>query len=279
MPPLSSRVSHHRYAALVDISIPAGTLGLFIEWITKALFLDSYRFSHAEHLKCFQAGKNFHELGDFFEFDIHLECDHVSNATVPTSFLILRNRSGQAFNRVELLVEANGGYVKYQDFTTLIAVGDIPLVVYLPRIPLKEIELTSTKRIITPYRDVTVMVFVHDDSIPECKSKAKSQAISPTYTEFLNSSWDEKWGTVWNLDYIESCKADLRNKLKFYLVSRNRWPMAGESRSLFFRTYKLLRLLVGAPLFSVLSRSWVISLIFWVPIFVRCQKLEPSTDG
>lgn len=263
---------------MLDISIPAGTLGLFTERITKFLFLASYEISHAEHLKRFQAGKHLDELGEFFEFDVHLECDYVSNATVPTSFLILRNRSGQTFNRVELLVEANGEYVKYQDFTTLVAVGEIPLVVYLPRIPLKEIEFTNTNRIILPYRDVTVTVFVHDDSIPEYKSKAKSRAIRPTYTEFLNSSWDKKWGTVWNLDYIESCKTDLRHKLQFYLVSRNKWPMKGESRSSLFRIYKLLRLLVGAPLFSILSRNWAISLTFWLPIFVRYRKLEPRID-
>ena len=264
---------------MVDISIPAGTLTLFAERITKYLFLASYQVSHEEHLKRFQAGKRFDELGEFFEFDIHLECDHVSNATVPTSFLILRNRSGRTFSRIELLVEANGGYVKYKDFTTLIAVSETPLVVYLPRIPLKEIEFTNTNRIVTPYNNVTVTVFIRDDSIPEYQSKAASLPISPTYTEFLNSSWDKKWGTVWNLDYIKSCKTDLRHKLQFYLVNRNQWPMAGESRSPFFRIYKLLRLLVGGPVFRALSRDWVISTIFWLPIFVGIRKLEPRTDG
>ena len=143
--------------------------------------------SHDEHLKRFQAGKRFSELGEFFEFDIHLECDHVSNATIPTSFLILRNRSGRTFSRVELLVEANGEYVKYQDFTTLTAVGEIPLVVYLPRIPLKKIEFTNANRIITPYHDVTVTVSIRDDnSIPEHKVKASSLPISPTSVSYTH---------------------------------------------------------------------------------------------
>lgn len=265
---------------MIDISLPAGTLGLFTEKITKCLFFASYQVSHEEHLKRFQAGKRFRELGEFFEFDIHLECDHVSNATVPTSFLILRNRSGRTFSRIELLVEANGGYVKYQDFTTLIAVGETPLVVYLPRIPLKEIEFTNTNRIVTPYHDVTVTISIRDDdSIPEHKAKVTSFPISPTYTEFLNSSWDKKWGTVWNLDYIESCKTDLRHKLLFYLVRRNQWPMDGEPNSFLFRVYKLFRLLVGLPLFRIFSSDWFISAIFWLPIFVHYRKLEPRTDG
>jgi len=264
---------------LVDISIPAGTLGLLSDKLTKFLFLAAYQVSHQEHLKRFQAGKHFDELGEFFEFDIHLECDHISNATVPTSFLILRNRSGQTFERVELLVEADGGYVKYQDFTTLISVGETPLVVYLPRIPLKEIEFTSSNRIVTPYDKVTVTVLIHDSAVPEHKAKATSWPINPTYTEFLNSSWDEKWGAVWNLDHIESCKTTLRHKLQFYLVTRNRWPVEGEPSNRIYRMYKVLRLLLGMPLFRILSHEWIVATIFWLPIFVRYRKLDPRNDS
>jgi len=264
---------------LIDISIPAGTLGLLTDRATKFLFLTPYQVSHQEHLKRFQPGKRFDELGEFFEFDIHLECDHISNATVPTSFLILRNRSTQTFERVELLVEADGGYVKYQDFTTLVNVGETALVVYLPRIPLKEIEFTSRNRIVTPYDKVTVSLHIRDSAVPEYKAKATSRSISPSYTEFLNSSWNEKWGTVWNLDYIESRKTDLRHELQFYLVTRNRWPVAGESSSRIYRMYKVLRLLLGMPLFRILSHEWVVSAIFWLPIFVRYRKLKPRNDG
>lgn len=122
---------------MVDVSIPAGTLGLLLDPITKFLFLDSYRVSHEEHLKRFQAGKSFDELGRFFEFDIHLECNYLSNSTVPMSFIIIRNKSDKKFSRVELLVEADAGYVKYQDFTTLIDIERTPLVVNLPKFPLK----------------------------------------------------------------------------------------------------------------------------------------------
>lgn len=265
---------------MIDISLPVGTLGLFTETITKYLFLASYQVSHDEHLKRTQAGKRFRELGEFFEFDIHLECDHVSNATVPTSFLILRNRSGQTFNRIELLVEANAGRVKYQDFTTLIAFGETPLVVYLPRIPLKEIEFTDANRIVTSYHDVTVSISIcNEGSIPEYKVKATSLPISPTYTEFLNSLWDKKWGTIWNLDYIKSRKTDLRDKLLFYLVRRNQWPMDGEPSNVVFRAYKIFRLLLGLPLFRILNHDWFISAIFWLPIFVHYRKLEPRTDA
>lgn len=268
---------------MVDISIPAGTLGLFTDRVTKFLFLASYQVSHQEHLKRFQAGKRFDELGEFFEFDIRLECDHISNATVPASFIILRNRSTQTFERVELLVEADAGYVKYQDFTTLIAVGETPLVVNLSRIPLKEIEFTSQNKIITPYNQVTVTLYIRDCTIPEYQAKATSRPFHPSYTEFLNSSWDKKWGTMWNLDYIESCKTDVRYKLQYYLVTRNRGSVAGESSSRIYHIYKIVRLLFGIPLVRVLRdewvvHEWVVSAIFWLPIFIRYRKLEPRNN-
>lgn len=263
---------------MVDISLPAGTLGLLIDPITKHLFLNSYQVSHEEHLKRFQIGRRFDSLGRFFEFDIHLECNHISNSTVPMSFLILRNTSDRTFRRVELIVEADAGYVKYQDFNTLVDIGKTPLVVYLPRIPLKEIELTHDNKIITTYKNVVVKVEILDESLSGNESTGESYPISPTYTEFLNSRWERKWDTFWNLDYIESCKTDLRHKLQYYLVTRNKWPVAGEPRNIFYQIYKAVRLLVSVPLYRILSYERVIAVLFWAPIFLG-KELKPREDS
>jgi hypothetical protein len=264
---------------LVDVSIPAGTLGLLIDPITKFLFLNTYKISHEEHLKRFRTGKRFDELGRFFEFDIHLECNYLSNSTIPMSFIIIRNKSEKKFSRVELLVEADAGYVKYQDFTTLIDIESTPLVVNLPRIPLKEIEFTSNNHIVTTYKDIRIKIKIIDDSINEYDASAESYAINPSYTEFLNSSWDKKWESMWNLDYIESNKNEIRHKLQYHLITRNKWPISGESTNIFYQSYKILRLLVGMPLFKVLSNKYVIATIFWVPIFTRLKKLSPREEG
>lgn len=264
---------------MIDVSIPAGTLGLLFDPITKFLFLDSYRVSHEEHVKRFQTGKCFDELGIFFEFDIHLECNYLSNSTVPMSFIILRNKSDKKFSRVELLVEADAGYVKYQDFTTLVDIESTPLVVNLPRIPLKEIEFTSNNRIVTTYKNVRVKIKIIDDSVSEYDSSAESYEISPSYTEFLNSRWDKKWEFVWNLDFIESSKTDLKHKFQFYLITRNKWPISGEPKNIFYQLYKVIRLLVGMPLFKILSNKYVLPIMFWVPIFLRLKKLAPREEG
>lgn len=265
---------------MVDVSIPAGTLGLLLDPITKFLFLDSYRVSHEEHLKHTRLGKRFGELGSFFEFDIHLECNYLSNSTVPMSFIILRNKSENKFSRAELLVEADAGHVKYQDFTTLIDLDSIPRVVSLPSIPLKEVEFTDSNDIVTSYNNVRVKIKIIDDKIiSEEESSAESCAISPTYTEFLNSNWDKKWGVVWNLDYIERCKTILKSKLEYYFITRNSWPVVGEPDSTFYQVYKLARLLFGIPLFKFLSNKYVLLTLFWVPIFMRLKKLTPRRQG
>ena len=79
---------------------------------------------------------------------------------------------------------------------------------------------------------------ISDNSLSEYEAKAESPRLSPTYSEFLNSRWKRKWDVVWNLDYIESCKTDLKIKLKYYLVTRNEWPVAVEPRNALFRRYK-----------------------------------------
>jgi hypothetical protein len=260
---------------LVDISLPAGSIGLLIKPITKFLFLDSYETSHKEHLKRFAPGKHFSELGSFFEFSTHLECNHISNATNPMSFLILRNTTEKLFQRIELLVEADAGYVKYQDFSILVDVGKTPLVVNLPKIPLKDIELTNNNRIITTYNKVRVKILILDKSIKEYESKAESYPITPSYTEFLNSRWDKKWDLAWNLDYIESQKTAIRHSFKFYFLTRNKWHCEGQPRNLFYQLYKALRLIVGIPLYKVFSHEKVVTTLFWLPIFLRIKKLKP----
>jgi hypothetical protein len=257
------------------VSLPAGALGVLLDPITKFLFLDSYRVSHNEHINRFQIGKRFDELGEFFEFDIHLECNYLSNSTVPMSFIILRNKSSREFSRIELLVEADAGYVKYQDFSVLKNVGDIPLAVNLPRIPLREVELTSNNRILMTYEKVQVELNIIDDSLEASRCFAKSRIISPSYTEFLNSSWDKKWDFVWNLDYIESKKRELRDKLYYYLAGRYKWPVFGEPKNVFFMVYKRFRFIVGVPLFKAVGNRRVLAILFWLPIFLRLKKLRP----
>lgn len=264
---------------MVDISLPAGTLTLFTDSITKFLFLESYEVSHQRYLKHFQAGKHFVKLGRFFEFDIHLECNHLTNETIPTSFLILHNISSQVFERVELLVEADAGFVKYQDFTTLISVGKTPLVVYLPRIPLKDIEVRGGNNIVTSYKNVTVAVQIQDGDIAKHEAKAKSLPFTPTYTEFLNSRWSKRWGSNWNIDYIVECKKTLREKLRYHLVIRNSWVVDYQKSSCFNRMFKYIKSVIGLAIFRILIHEWIIATIFWVPIFVRCRKLESSKEA
>ncbi len=262
---------------MVEVTIPAGTLGLFADSITKFLFLDSYKVSHDKHLKRFSAGQTFQDIGIFFEFDIFLECNYISNSTVPMSFIIIKNKSKKLFKKVDLFVEADADYVKFQDYTRLVDLGETPLIIYLPKIPLKEVKFTNDNKINTPYSRVKVKLEIFDESLTESEAISESRAITPSYTEFLNSRWDKKWGAVWNLDYIESSKRDLKNLIKYHLISKHRSFIFYNAKNKITQIIRLPVLLFGSLLFKVLSYPRFISIIFWVPIFFRLKKLSPKS--
>lgn len=258
---------------MFEVTIPAGMFSWLIDPITKFLFFDSYNASHIAYSKRLATRRKFKDLGSLFEYDIHLECDHISNSTVPMSVLLIKNKSDLKFSRVEILVEACAGYAKYQDFTTLIDVTDVPLIILLPRIPLKEMHFTDDFRIVTPYQHAVIKLNILDDNVSSVQSEAMSQYIYPSYTEFLNSHWDRKWEQVWNLDFIEGKKEDLRVTWKYYLVTRTMFPITEESTSIFVNTLNKILAYVGVPIFKLMDRRWIVNTLFWTPIFLRLRRL------
>lgn len=265
---------------MFDIALPAGSLGLLANPITKFLFYKSYEISHQEYLRRNQIGQRFENIGKYFSFDIHLESDYISNATIPISSLVLRNISEKKFKRIELIVKAEADYAAFQDFTTLFDVDDKQLVINLPRIPLKQLDITKDHKIIRTYNKVQVKIRIIDDpSITQNDAESESLPIHPSYTEFLNSRWDKKWDAVWNLDFIESLKDDIHVKLRYYLITRNRYRVAGEPNTRIYNLYKFARRQISRPVYWLIGRDRVVTVIFWMPIFLRLKKLTPRSPN
>jgi hypothetical protein len=128
------------------------------------------------------------------------------------------------------------------------------------------------------YDHARVELTIVDDSLPPHQTKGLSRRISPSYTEFLNSRWEKKWDTMWNLDYIELKKCDLKERLQYSLVTKHRWPVAGESTALSHLVWKACCLRLGRPLFALLKHDRVISTLFWMPIFIRVRKLKAPPE-
>jgi len=242
------------------------------------MFLPAYMASHAAYIERSCIGKPWKKLGDHFEFDIHLESNFLSNETSPTSCLFLRNLSGKEFSSVEILVTAEAAYGRYQDLAVLRDVGEIPEIVKLPRIPLKEVEITEDGKLHTIYKEVTVQLWVLASPCGPALEHLKFPPFRPSYTEFLNSTWVKKWDTVWNLDYIESLKRRMREKMMWFFITRNRHNVYGEPRSLLYRAYKLLRLSCGIPLYGLLSHKFILPIFFWTPVVLRFKNLEKTIE-
>ena len=266
---------------MIHPALPIGIIQPLTDRIKKFLFLKTFTISHNEYLKRRMADKKLYPLGNFFEFKLFLENEYFSNLNNPMSYLTLKNISDRSFSRIELSVEASSRDldVKFSDFTALFNVGRTSYMIILPKIPLKSFDFTEENRLIRIYDTIRIKIFIYDNSVSENNAIAESLPINIIYNEFLNSRWDKKWGLIWNLDYIESCKHNIKQKLEYYLISRNKFPILSEPTNLFFQYYKFLRLLIGHPLFKILSKQHVISALFWLPIFLRLKKLKGRESG
>ena len=100
--------------------------------------------------------------------------------------------------------------------------------------------------------------------------------MSPTYTELLNSKWDEKWGYIWNPDYIERTKSEMVAYIQFHLATQKYYPVSVDDLSFSDQLSGFSRATIGRPLSWVLTRKFSIWMLFWVPIFLRLRRLRPT---
>lgn len=257
---------------MAEISFPWSALGLLKDPITKFLFYGAYAASHQHYLERVSHNSK-DKLGRLFEFDLKLENKHFSNLEAPVSKLILRNISGQMLSKVEVLVEANAGNAKYQDFAILHNVDDIMQVVHLPRIPLKDLVIVEGNKILIPFSEVQVSIRVESKNIEDFDRTAISNLIHPTYTEHLNSTWHKMWGFFWNLDHIVSKKHDLKDAIQYNLIGQTYWPVFDEPISAKEQIRDTVKFTIGTPLSWVLTRNFSIWILFWFPIFLGLRRL------
>ena len=261
----------------IELSLPTSLLKSLWNPITKFLFLESYQISHEMYWKRNQLGKRFTKLGMFFEYDIHLQCKYLSNSEIPVSSILIRNKSEENFKKIELIVEVSRRTIKFFDSAILFDVDNVPIIVKLPKIPLREITFDKDSNFFFTYNSYKVKINAYDEDSNSYKEIGKS-TMHLTHTEIINSEWCRKWDCVWNIDYIERNKTMFRSKLRNYFISRNEWPCANEPKNIFYQKYKMIRLIIGRPIYKVLSEKRVLAILFWLPIFLRIRKLELSEN-
>lgn len=199
----------------MEFKLPPGLFGLIKNWLEKLIFLRAYIISHNDYI--YRTSKlHFKELADEIDYDVKLASRYISNDEVPMSKLYVKTGKNNIYNHFTGYVKAFSGNVCYQNPIDIELVSDEQVVItHLPSIPLKDITIDDDG-IVTTYSEVTLSgVFYGEGGV----TKEISDTFgSPTYTEFLNSTWSRKWDHVWNLDFLEFEFGEMRHTLIYTLA-------------------------------------------------------------
>ncbi len=193
----------------MDVSISPSLVAWFRELLEKKLFLESYTISHKHYLSR-RAKTPYKRVDDLFEYKLFLESKNLTNDEVPSSKIIFKIIDS-SIQEIKVYIIASKENLQYQDrLCARVKNGEI-IVLNLCRIPLKEMYITSAGNISTTYDDVNIEGVVEKEN--GHTKEFQSLWGSPTYTEFLNSSWDRKWNKIWNLDYLEEDMLKFRHSI------------------------------------------------------------------
>lgn len=262
-----------------DISLPTGILlSPFATRISKWLYLETYLTSHRAYLRRNGFLVRWHKLGAGLEVSFSLE-SVLEHDRVPSARIAVRStQSAQPIEKVTLLVEANAAYGIHQDVITLHRLSNRILVAALPSVPLRTVYPADNLQFFDSFNRLTVSVI---EMLPTSLNADLSNAtytISPMNVDLLNDRFEDKWGTFWNLAEIDSKIQMQAEWLRYHLVQPK--FLYASNADIPPRAYfaGIVRGLFGQPICWLLSRSWLLKLYFWLPIFMRLHKLEIN-DG
>jgi len=182
----------------MDLDFSFGILGALKQKIEKIIFYEAYSFSHKDYLK-FHNRLLFRYMAEGIEVDVYLENKHLSNEELPLSKLYLKTSSNNEYKRLTGHILAYDGSVVYQNPVNVLFNKPEELIIYyLPNLPLKEVFIDDG--VYTTYSEVELKGELEDSE--GNKKEVDHRIGGPTYTEFLNSEWERKWGAIWNLDFL-----------------------------------------------------------------------------
>ena len=195
-----------------NIKFPFFIIKPLIDRIEKWIFLDAYIYSHNEYLKRTSLGSRWKKLDENLEYDIKFE-NIFSNEKIPLHTIALKNRTSKVLRNIKVQIIAESDFLKYSDTIEIPFLDNKIHISHLCRIPLQEIYIENGK-IFLPYDRILVSItYQLEENIYK-----RENYFFLTYTEYLNSEWEEKWGKIWNLDLIRRNQQRLREKLWYYLI-------------------------------------------------------------
>lgn len=229
--------------------------------IEKLFFYRAYWLSSLVHSHRQVLGRFPHDLTEHLEYDINWEKYYLGEKTNSPLFWI-RALKDKEFSKVVLSVTASSAKVRYQDVLTLYKVGATPTRAALPSIPFRSVSVEEN-RVFTSYDSIeTRLIELNDQDGKPVNFYGSVSAIHPwdrlEVAMGLEKGDIEKWGEVFNLQFIEG------------EIRAERIRLIGSRFSSLKPVYALRCWVFGY--------DWIVKLNFWRKNLVFARPLEKAFE-
>ncbi len=206
----------HSIIAKEAINIIKSALIRFFKLLSKRLFIETYRLSESFYQDS-KLTESWRDLGPVqFYF-------HIDSLRYPVSkrgsFLVVKTKEDKAFYNVKILVTTE----TEEQIVQISKVGKDPKTKYLHEISELDLEFLKNGRVDTNCKSIKIKLLELYLSESEESKRVIYSKLEQIYyfnfNDYLNSTFKEEWGVLWNIDLIEEAKTELRNRYLSYLIT------------------------------------------------------------
>jgi hypothetical protein len=206
----------HSIIAKEAINIVKSALKGFFKSLSKRLFIETYRLSDSFYRDS-KLTENWHDLGPVqFYF-------HIDSLRYPVSkrgsFLVVKTKDDKTFYNVKILVITE----TEEQIVQISKVGKDPKTKYLHEISELDLEFLKNGLVDTNCKSIKIKLLeLYISESEESKRVVYSKVEQISYfnfNDYLDSTFKEEWGVLWNIDLIEEAKTELRNRYLSYLIT------------------------------------------------------------
>lgn len=256
----------------MSLHISIGSVFQVLGWaynkLSQRLMLSTYRWSHERWARRHQLGAHWMTLGDHIEYSVRI-------ATLadpePRISRIAFRATEQELEKVELVFEAVGGGIRYQEPISLGNLNRQPIVWTLDNIPYADLAGTSDRGLffsIESFRILNCKLHLRDGQKLEI---ATSLTVSLMQNWLLNDEWVWRWRQRWNCNSIRWAKQGLREYWRFGF-GRPRVIIFSPLPSRSWR--KPVWGTVAQSIGWVMGCRWLVTIQFWLAIWSRLFVLN-----
>ncbi len=251
------------------MEIPSGIFGLLrvlfkpiADFVSKVFFYRAYEIStlYRNHRELFRIPPN--NLTNDIEFRVYWKEYHLRRKLI-TPMIWVRAKGDEVFSKLVLSVTASNNKIKYQDYVTILNVNNTPTQTSLPSIPFRKLKIRDGTAF-TPYDDIrTHLLEAYDQAGDTINlfggNETRLTPIDKLEVELGLEKGDvEKWGEIFNLEFIELEIKEQRIRLIGRRIMR---------RDVFSR--------IVVRLFEL---NWLVKIIFWSRNIFTAKQLTKEFD-